>query len=215
MEFDTGKYKVWTWKHPIMLHWRLNPGLVINELLLGQAVPKVMLVEKGKKGLAESSFIPCPHCHTIHSGLKWSVQNKTAFGNWFGLYCDHCGDTIPPLRNFTSLLLLGLTFPFWMPFRKRWKRKWLSTQKEKFSKPLNLDMPAYNWVKQGLGWGAFMFVAMDLVFPLIWGEALEPLKLIIGAVVWTLAGLGFGYVMKLMVMKQTGKKQQDQRPEAG
>jgi len=27
------KFKIWTWKNPIMLHWIINPGLVINELL--------------------------------------------------------------------------------------------------------------------------------------------------------------------------------------
>src|SRR5688500_7376547 len=92
MKYDSSAYKVWSWKHPLMLHWIVNPGLAINELILGQRIPKVTLIEKNsRRPLAEKSFVPCPHCHTIHSGLKWTVQNKTAFGNWFGLYCDHCG----------------------------------------------------------------------------------------------------------------------------
>lgn len=46
MEYDKTKYKIWTWNNPVMLHWIINPGLAINELLLGQRVPKTMLIEK-------------------------------------------------------------------------------------------------------------------------------------------------------------------------
>lgn len=208
MDFDTNKYKVLTWKNPMMLHWMINPGLAFNELMLGQAVPKVLLIEKTKKSLSERSFVPCPHCGTIHSALKWSLQNKTAFGNRFGLYCDNCGNTIPCLRNFTSLLLVGLTFPIWIGFRKNWKRKWLSVQKEKFSKPLNLTTPEFNWVTQGMSWGVFMFLCMDIIFPLFDGEKYEPLKLILGAVIWVFGGLLFGYAMKKLMFKQSNNTPQ-------
>ena len=46
MEFDKEKYKVYTWKNWMMLHWILNPGLAINELILGQRVPKVSLEDE-------------------------------------------------------------------------------------------------------------------------------------------------------------------------
>lgn len=209
MDFDTNKYKVWTWKNPLMLHWMINPGLAFNELVLGQAVPKVTLIEKSNKALAERSFVPCPHCGTIHSALKWSLQNKTAFGNWFGLYCDNCGNAIPCLRNFTSLIILGVTFPIWIWFRKSLKKKWLSVQKEKFSKPLSLTTPEFNWVTQGLSWGAFMFLFMDIIFPLFEKEDYEPLKLIFGAVIWIFSGLLFGYVVKKLMFNQSTKTSQD------
>jgi hypothetical protein len=189
MDFDSGKYKVQTWKHPLVLHWMLNPGLALNELIFGQTVPKITLIEKSPKSLPERSFIPCPHCGTIHPGLKWSLQNKTAFGNWFGLYCDSCGNTIPCLRNLTSLLVLAVTCPVWIWFRKSWKKKWLLTQKEKFSKPLHVTTPAFNWVKEGLGWGGFMFLSLDIIFPLFTGEGYKPIKLVIGAIMWLLSGL--------------------------
>lgn len=205
MDFNTNKYKVWTWKNPLMLHWMINPGLAFNELVLGQTVPKVTLVEKSNKSLAERSFVPCPHCGTIHSGLKWSLQNKTAFGNWYGLYCDNCGNTIPCLRNITSLIILGVTFPIWIWFQKSWKKKWLSIQKEKFSKPLSLTTPEFNWVTQGLSWGVFMFLFMDILFPLFEGEDYKPLKLITGAVIWILGGLLFGYAMKRLMFKPSTK----------
>ena len=46
MDYDKQKYKIWTWKSSVNLHWMINPGLVINELLLGQIIPKTMLIEK-------------------------------------------------------------------------------------------------------------------------------------------------------------------------
>jgi hypothetical protein len=214
MNFDANKYKVWTWKNPLVLHWILNPGLAINELVLGQAVPKVTLIEKSNKPLTQRSFVPCPHCGTVHSALKWSPQNKTAFGNWFGLYCDNCGNIIPCVRNITSLILLGVTFPIWVCFRKGLEKKWLLIQKEKFSKPLSLTTPEFNWVTQGLSWGFFMFLFMDIIFPLFDDEGYKPLKLIVGVIVWTLTGLLFGYTMKKLMFKKLNKTSQDKTQQA-
>jgi hypothetical protein len=215
MNFDTTKYKVWTWKHPLMLHWILNPGLAINELLLGQRVPKVLLIEKNKKkSFGEKGFIPCPHCNTIHSGLKWTLQNKTALGNWFGLYCDSCGGIIPCLRNLTSAALLIVTSPFWLWIVNNWKAKWLETQKRKFSQPLKLTTPEYNWVTEGLGFGSFMFVCMGLIFPLFYDEGFNPVKLLIGLVVWTLSGLLFGFVMKKLMFNKSQESSPDETQQA-
>ena len=46
MEYDKNKYKVINWKHWRMIHWVTNPGFVINELIIGQRMPKVLLAEK-------------------------------------------------------------------------------------------------------------------------------------------------------------------------
>jgi hypothetical protein len=215
MKFDTTKYKILTWKNPLMLHWILNPGLAINELILGQRVPKVTLIEKDSiKSLAEKSFIPCPHCDTIHSSLKWTPQNKTAFKNWFGLYCDNCGKTIPCLTNLTSYILLALTFPIWIWFKKSWKQKWLQSQKEKFSNQLYLSTPEYNWVTHGLSWGFFMYLFMEILFPLIDDEKYNYYKLGFGLLYWSLAGLGFGYVMKRFLFRQATKQSNDKTQQA-
>jgi len=211
MHFDKNKYKVWTWKHPLMLHWVLNPGLVVNELILGQRIPNVSLVEKDtRKPLAERSFVPCPHCHTLHASMKWSPQNKTAFGNWFGLYCDHCGGIIPCLRNLTSALVLLLTFPLWIAFAKGWKARWLNKQKQRFSQPPVLSVPAYNWVKEGLIFGAIMFLIMELVLPLINREGYKTVDLAVGLVIWALSGLLFGFVMKKGVFAGSRSKEPDE-----
>jgi len=207
MKYDKTKYKVWTWKNPMMLHWIINPGLVFNELVLGQRIPKVMLIEKtSNKSLAERSFVPCPHCDTLHSGLKWTPQNKTAFKNWFGYYCDNCGKIIPCLTNLTSYIILGLTFPIWFWFKDKWKTKWLEKQKIKFSKPLNLSTPEFKikWWRDGLSWGLLMYFFMEILFPLIQGKDITQKGLLIGIPVWMIGGLLFGCTLKRINKKYIG-----------
>ena len=198
MKYDKEKYKIWTWKSPIMLHWIINPGSVVTDLM-GLRQPKVMLIERDKsKPQAERTFIPCPHCQTLHSGLKWSKQNNTINKNWFGLYCDNCGKIIPCFANLISYILLGLSFPIWFWFKDKWKAKWLEGQKEKFSKPMNLTIPEikYQWLRAGLIWGILMYVSMVILFPLIKGDNITQTGLLIGIPIWTLGGLLFGYIMK-------------------
>ena len=203
MNYDKTKYKIWTWKNPLMLHWIINPAISINELGFGQRMPKVTLIEKNsKKIISEKSFIPCPHCGTIHSGLKWTPQNNTAFGNWFGLYCDHCGKIIPCLTNLSSYILLILTFPVWYWFKDRWKAKWLEEQKIKFSKPLVLTLPDYNWWYIGLRFGLLMYIWSITFAPLIDGDGITRKKLLYGIPVWIIGGLIYGLAMKLLFSKK-------------
>lgn len=197
MNFDSSLYEIKTWKNPLMLHWILNPGIALNEVILGQKIPKVTLIEKNSsKSLSEKTFVPCPHCNTIHNSLKWSTQNGTAFKNWFGLYCDKCEKVIPCLTNLTSYLLLGLTFPIWYWFKDSWKKSWLENQKNKFSKPLNLTAPQNSWWKAGLSWGVFMFLFMTIIIPLLQKEEITKEKVMISIPIWTIGGLLFGYTMK-------------------
>ena len=52
------------------------------------------------------------------------------------------------------------------------------------------------WIIQGLAWGAFMFLMMELIFPLIDKEEIIFSNLIKGGVVWLVGGLAFGIVMR-------------------
>ena len=184
----------------MVLHWIINPGLMINELILGQRVPKVMLIEKdSKKSLAEKSFIPCPHCGTFHSGLEWSPQNKTAFKNWFGLYCNKCEGIIPCVRNLTSLIILVVTFPFWYWFKDKWKENWLKVQKQKFSKPLILSKPEINIWTIEIQFGVFLYILNVIVFPLFDGSEITPEKILIGIPIYAAGGFLFGWLMKLFM----------------
>lgn len=200
-------YKVWSWKSIYMLHWIINPGLAINELFLGQRVPKIMLIQKDStKTLPEKSFVPCPHCGTIHPSLEWSSQNKTALANWFGLYCNHCGKVIPCLRNLTSLIIIFITFPIWIWFKKTWKKKWLMVQREKFSKPLKLSSPEYNvWLRGldiGIGYYLLTMFTNFIIFqdPFTWKK---PIGNLVGSMI---TGLISAAIIKEMFMKKTAIK---------
>ena len=209
MNYDKKKYKVWTWKSPIILHWIINPGCVVADFV-GLRQPKVMLIERNSsKSFSERTLIPCPHCQTLHSGLKWSKQNNTISKNWFGLYCDNCGKIIPCMANLVSYIILGLTFPIWFWFKNRWKEKWIEEQKIKFSKPLNLTYsePKFKWYLSGLIIGILMYVFTVILSPLIKGENLTQKGLLIGIPVWIVAGLLSGFTMKLLIRKKNIKTQ--------
>lgn len=210
MNYDKSKYKTWTWKHPLMLHWMLNPGLAINELLLGQRVPKLMFIERDSpKALANKSFIPCPHCGTLHPGSKWSVENNSAFYNWFGLYCDKCGQIIPCLRNLTSWLLLALSFPIWYGFKDKWKEKWRAKQASRLLQPQsNEETKTTKWWYTGLAWGLFIFLAINLLLPILNGESISMKKALVGIPIWVIGGLMFGWFTHLFTAKKKESRRQ-------
>lgn len=207
MNFDNKKWKVYTSKNWMMIHWIINPGLAINELILGQRVPKVTLEDKeSNRPRIERSYVPCPHCETIHDSRVWSPQNKTGFKNWYGLYCPTCGDVIPCLRNVFSWIILMITFPIWGWFRKSLKAQWLKKQPARFNNidVHNLPNPyeGLGWLKQGLSFGSFMYVAMTIVIPYLSKEEITSKDLLIGIPVWLIAGLCFGFTMKLVTNKK-------------
>jgi len=209
MDFDKSKYKVYTWKNWMMLHWLLNPGIMVNELILGQRVPKISLEEKTTDTQwFERSIVPCPHCETLHDGRTWSSVNGTAFKNWFGLYCNTCGNIIPCLINVFSLIILIITFPIWGWFKTALKNNWLEKQPQRFF-DFNLEtttspLQKISWLKIGLIWGAFMFLIFMVMLYLDGSEI--PLKMILlGVVISAIGGLIFGYLMKI-IFKATIKR---------
>lgn len=215
MEFDREKYNVYTWKNWMILHWILNPGLVINELIVGQRVPKVSLEEKSNKPRVERSRIPCPHCNTLHDGRTWSTHNGTAFKNWFGLYCPTCGNIIPCLINVFSFIILALTYPIWGWFKNSLKAQWLKKQPKRFENR-NLEripnpFDKKTWPITGLTFGAIMFVVMSLVYPYLTGVEITWETLLSGAIIWAIGGLTFGYVMKIYMGKSFQKKETKSR----
>ena len=207
--FGTNKYKVYTWKHWMVLHFILNPGLAFNELILGQRIPKVTLEDKASdKPRMERSYVPCPHCNELHDGRTWSTDSGTAFKNWFGLYCPKCGGIIPCVRNVTSFLLLVLTYPIWGWFKKDMKQEWLSRQPERYA-DIKLSSgqqqyERYNWIKTGLVWGALMFVIMTPLF-FFYGIKMSLINIAIQLIIWLVGGLLFGYTMKLFLGKKGSK----------
>lgn len=192
-----------------MLHWIINPGLVINELLLGQRVPKLMLIDKQAKGnWFEKSRVPCPHCNTVHSGMVWTPKNNTAMRNWFGLYCPSCGGIIPCLMNVTTFIVLVITSPIWYWFRKSLKNKWLAAQPSRYvdidTNPAT-ELNKKTWWKLGLRWGGFMFIFMT-IFEYFDAETLSLPKIGFNLLWWMGSGLVFGLIMKAMFKSKLESK---------
>lgn len=53
------------------------------------------------------------------------------------------------------------------------------------------------YVKAGIFYGIFMFLTMTIVLPLYKGDAITPKSILIGMILWTTAGILFGYFMSL------------------
>lgn len=196
MEFDKTKYKAWKLPHPLLLHWVLNPGVAVNELLLGQRIPKLMLIDKTSDvPLMERQYVPCPQCHALNDGRLWSKGN--AFGHWFGYVCPACDAKIPCLWNYTSLIILALTFPVWIWFRRSAERRWHAKEKLRFSHRASNELPEakqISWLKMGLGFGVMMFFIMTL--PKIFQHQLSANLIALQAAIWLAAGVLFGLMMK-------------------
>ncbi len=211
MNWDSRKYKVYTWKNWMVLHWIFNPGLAINELIFGQRVPKLSLEDlESDKPRYERSYVPCPHCNTLHDARTWTPNNGLAFKNWFGLYCTSCGKIIPCVLNVWSFIILLLSSPLWIWFARPLKARWLKQQPQRYAHA-QVDMrnpfDGKNWLSSALAWGGFMFLLMGIIIPVFQGEVLDTKNLAVSLLLWALAGLAFGYTMKLFL----GRRNQEKR----
>jgi hypothetical protein len=84
------KYERWAWPHTNVVFWVLFPASAINELLLGQRIPRLMLIDRTiDKPLMERTFVPCPHCDAMHDGRLW--RKSMGFGHWLGYYRERKG----------------------------------------------------------------------------------------------------------------------------
>lgn len=200
-------YKIIGWKNLMILHWILNPGLLFNELFLGQRIPKIYLEDKTMdKPRMERSFVPCPHCNTKHDARIWSVDKGTGLKNWFGLYCPTCSGIIPCHMNVFTFIILAITYPIWGWFKDHLRKKWMDAQPARYQnieiKDNSHEYDKRRWIITGFTWGAIMFIIMGIFFPLITGESITIQLLIINIVVWAIGGLLFGFFMNLFLNKK-------------
>jgi hypothetical protein len=211
MNYDNNKYKIWDWKNPLLLFWMANPLVVPAELFFGIAIPRIRLIEREKtKPLYLRMIIPCPHCETMHNGLKWSHPNKTISKNWFGYYCDQCGKIMPAQYSIITLIILGATYPIWGWFKKSMKQRWLEKQPERY-KNITLEEPQYPyskkfWIKIGLILGIVFYLMNIIIHPLVDGEEIKPAMLIVGIPINLLAGIGCGYFMNYLMNRKYGQR---------
>ena len=166
MQYDKNRFKIWTRRHPLIWAWVLFPGAIVNELIFGQRLPKVMLVDKASdKPLMERTYVPCPHCETLNDARLWSKWN--AFGHWFGLVCPSCHHVIPCLWNIFSLAVLAMTFPLWYLPVRFFRHRWLAIEKKRVAKVLEsslIEAKSVNWLLIGVFvFGGFMWMLMEVI----------------------------------------------------
>lgn len=67
------------------------------------------------------------------------------------------------------------------------------------------------WIKVGLTWGAFMVVVSGILLPLQYGEEITATKLVLNVVGWSIGGLIFGYLMKLLTTWAWARRERRQQ----
>ena len=165
MQYDKNRFEIWALPHPLVLFWVLNPVAIFSELILGQRLPKVLLIDKeSDKPWMERTYVPCPHCETLNDGRLWAKWN--AFGHWFGFVCPSCHQVIPCLWSIFSLAVLAITFPLWYFPARFFRRRWLEIEKETLAKVLErplIQAKSINWFFRGtLYLGGFRGFARDV-----------------------------------------------------
>lgn len=168
-EYDRSKFKVWALPHPLILHWVLNPGLAFNELVLGQRLPRVTLIDRtSDEPLRDRTYVPCPHCSSLHNS-RVARAAWGSFGNWFGFVCPNCKKDIPVLWNVFSLLILAVTSPFWIlpvhylcPIWRARKAAQIIVVEESGQSPS--EPLKVNWMIRGIvGYGGGIWLAKLLI----------------------------------------------------
>ncbi len=156
MQYDKNRFKIRALPHALVLHWVLNPVIMFNELIFGQRLPKVTLIDKkSDKSSMEGCYIPCPHCETLNDSRLWAKGNT--FEHWFGFVCPSCHEIIPCLWNIFSLAILVITFPLWYFPARFFRRRWLEKEKKRLAKVLErplIQAKSINWLLiDVLSWG--------------------------------------------------------------
>ena len=211
MQYDKNRFKIWAVPHPFVLFWILNPVFIFNELILGQRLPKVTLIDKkSDKPWLERSYIPCPHCETLNDSRLWG--KGSGFGHWFGLVCPSCHQIIPCLWNIFSLAILAITFPLWYFPTQFFRRRWLEKEKERLAnvreRPL-IQARTINWLFRGtFYYGGLMWVILG-VLPQMWkvlnGREWNLITMFVMLPIWLVAGFAWGLFMRFW-MNRKGKK---------
>lgn len=200
-------FKVSKFPDPLILHYVLNPGIAINEILLGQCVAKVTLYcQTCQLPLYERAYIPCPHCRSMNNSLLWS--KRRAFGNWLGYVCPNCRRRIPRLWNLFSIVILVIFAPVWyLPYQFFYRHNYRSRNNNSEDiDPANMWRPTRKtWIKMGAFFGFSLWLITSLIPTVIHfvntGGFSLPL-LLIEAATCSLSGLFFGGVMYLILTRK-------------
>ncbi len=208
MQYDKNRFKIQAVPHPLVLQWILNPALIFNELILGQRIPKVMLIdEESDKPLMERTYIPCPHCETLNDSRLWGKRNS--FGHWFGFVCPNCHQIIPCLWNIFSLAILAITFPLWYFPARFCRHRWIEKEKERLANVLErplIQAKTVDWLFRGIVYfGGSMWLILE-VLPQMWkvlhGSEWELAKMFAMLPIWLVAGFAWGLIMRFWLNRK-------------
>ncbi|RKU18843.1 hypothetical protein C6501_02120 [Candidatus Poribacteria bacterium] len=209
MQYDKNRYKIWALPHPLILFWILNPVMIINELILGQRLPKVTLIDKESDApFAERGYVPCPHCETLNDGRIWAKAN--ALGHWFGFICPNCHQIIPCLWSISSYAVLAVTYPLWYFPVRFFRDRWIEKEKTRLAKVLErplIQAVDVNWYLIGIFfWGGLMWLVMGVI-PEAWnvlnGEEWDLMMLFVFELpLWLVTGFGWGLWMHFTMNKK-------------
>lgn len=212
MQYNKNRYQIWALPHPLILFCILNPLMIINELILGQRLPKVTLIDKESDALlVERSYVPCPHCKTLNDGRIWGKGN--AFGHWFGFICPNCHQIIPCLWSISSYAILAITFPLWYFPARFFRDRWIAKEKERLTKVLErplIQAVDLNWILRGIFFfGGLMWLIMGVI-PEMWdvlnGEEWDLMMLFVFDLpLWLVGGFCWGLWMHF-AMNKKGKR---------
>ncbi|MCL1048644.1 hypothetical protein L2755_03205 [Shewanella abyssi] len=206
MQYDKSKYQILQLPSPLLLFRTINPMLAINELILGQRLPKVTLIEKdSKEPLLSRQVVPCPHCNAMNPGSLWS--NGNAFGHWFGYVCPECSGIIPCLWNLSSLLLLTLSAPVWLLLQKGLKKRWLAISYRRVTS-MKAKLPTVNkdqsFIKTAQAFAVLIFLFM--LFIQSRASDLSFQQAVISLVISSVVGVMFGKAMSLTKLATSKKR---------
>ena len=207
MQYDKNRFKIWALPHPLILFWVLCPALIFNELIFGQRLPKVMLIDKeSDKPLMERTYVPCPHCETLNDQRLWAKWN--AFGHWFGFVCPSCHQVIPCLWNIFSLAILAVTFPLWYFPARFFRRRWLEIEKKRLAKVLErplIQVKFIHWLLIGVfGWGVLSWGLFE-GWQVLDGREWDLMKMIGNLPIWLVLGFVWGLLMHFFMNRKRKK----------
>ena len=204
MQYDKNRFKIQALPHPFTLLWVLFPAFMFNELIFGQRLPKVILIDKeSDKSPEERCYIPCPHCETLNDRRFWATKGNAfghGHGHWFGLVCPSCHQIIPCLWNIFSLAILAITFPLWYFPVRFFRHRWIEKEKERLAKalerPLLQATSIIDSLSIGVVSGIFMWV-MWVILEVVRNGGEWDLKMMLESLPFLLlAGFGIGCLMR-------------------
>lgn len=196
--------EIWQFPKPSYVHWFLNPGLAINEVVLGQRLPKrIYFCIRCDAPLYRRQFVRCSRCHRFQNGMLWGRGN--AFGHWFGLFCPDCGGRIKTHLNLITLVVIALTWIIWWPVWLLVRPRWVSWERQRARKVRNCDVEIEKRVRywpMGLGFGLWMWILFVLGTIIRARPRTEIIANIVLLPMWLAAGALFAFVMKRILSKQ-------------